>query len=90
MPICLSFDFVRDGATIYDRGTMWISNSASSCCLIFNLLHIKAIFVADLLVQRGRRRAIANVLGHLAGLLAIATCQFRITCLRVLSRPVCN
>ena len=55
MPIRLRLDFIGNGTTIDDRGSVCVATASR---LIFYLLHIEAVFIADLFVQRGGRGAI--------------------------------
>ena len=55
MPIRLCLDFIGNGTTIDDRGSVCIATASR---LILYLLHIEAVFIADLFVQRGGRGAI--------------------------------
>lgn len=59
MPISLSLDFVGDSAAVNDWRAMLIGASFASKNIFLDFLHIEAVFVADFLVQRGGRRAIA-------------------------------
>jgi len=63
---------------------MWIAATTSR--LILYLLHIKAVFIANLFIQRGRRGAIPRVLKHLLIGLFIASSLLLVTaCNSILS-----
>lgn len=56
MPVRLSLHLVADGAAVHHWGPV----SRPARHLILYLLHVEAVFVADLLVQGGGRRASAR------------------------------
>jgi len=58
VPVHFRLHLVADRAAIDDWGSVWRPTSH----LILNLLHIKAVFVADLLVESRRRGAIARIM----------------------------
>lgn len=84
MPIRLRLDFVGDGTAIDDRGSVRVATTSR---LILYLLHIEAVFIADLFVQRGGRGPITRVLQHLlVGL--FATCRWLLIAARSASLRV--